>query len=106
MDVLATASVDLLGNLISVIGNVNRRRSELGGVVRLEPRRLVGDHSVSHGVRLVECVSGEGLDDLPELISERLLVPLVQNTLDEVALLLIHDVFALLAHGLDRKSVV
>ena len=44
------------------ISEREQRRHELGRVVRLEPRGLVGQDRVRHRVRLVEAVAAEGLD--------------------------------------------
>ncbi len=52
----------------------------LDGVVRLQPGRLVGDEAVAVGVGLVEGVVGERLDDVEQLLAERLVVALLRRT--------------------------
>ena len=62
--------------VLVVLDRGQQRRHVLDRVVRLEPRRLVGDEPVAVGVRLVERVVGEGLDDVEELRAELLAVAL------------------------------
>ena len=45
-----------------------RRRHEVHRVVGLHPRGLVGEEGVDDGVRLVEPVAAERVDQLPELL--------------------------------------
>src|SRR3546814_4114458 len=63
-------------------------RSQHGGhvlrrVVRLQVGGLVGDGAVTDGVRLVEGVAGERLDQVEEVVPEFLLVPLLQQARSE-----------------------
>ena len=76
----------------AALGQVDRRlvlvvlhrgqqgRHVLDRVVRLEPGRLVGHQAVAVGVRLVEGVVGEGLDDVEELRAQLLAVALRRRT--------------------------
>ena len=56
--------VELVG-----VAEVERHRGgeELDRIVRLQPRRLVGDQRVGGGVALVEAVAGELVDQLEDL---------------------------------------
>ena len=45
----------------------HRRRVEFGPVMRLQPGRVIGDERVSGGVRLVEAVAGELVDQVEQL---------------------------------------
>ena len=62
--------------VLVVLDRGQQRRHVLDRVVRLEPGRLVGHQPVAVGVRLVERVVGERLDDVEELRAELLAVAL------------------------------
>jgi len=53
-------------------------------MVRLQPRRLVGDQAVPVGMGLVEGVVGERLDDVEQLLAQCLAVTLRGTTGDEL----------------------
>ena len=84
---------------------------ELCRIVRLQVARLIGDPCIAHGMGLVERVGRKLLpvspDLLDELLGDLLILPLVdaelwivETSLDELRLQLVHDVHELLAHGL------
>ena len=71
----ALAEVD--GGLVLVVLDRGEQAGQvLDRVVGLQPGRLVGDEAVAVGVRLVEGVVGEGLDDVEEGGAELLAVAL------------------------------
>ena len=99
LDPEVTALVDVAHYFVGVPHFAGEQgRHELVRVVRLQVGRLVGDERVGRGVRLVEPVAGELLDQLEELL--RLLLrdlPLLR-ALDELGAELDHLLRLLLAH--------
>ncbi len=80
-----------------------QRGHELGRVVRLEIGRLVGDQSVGGGMRLVEAIAAEELDQLEDLRRPGWIQPALDGPLDELLLARRDDVHLLLRDGLDRR---
>ena len=82
------AVVDVLDEVLLALGAVHLRREqgghELGRVVRLEVGRLEGDEGVRRGVRLVEPVAAEELDQVEDLLGLRLLQAPADAPLDEL----------------------
>ena len=87
---------------------------ELGGEVRLQVARLVGDPRVADGMRLVERIRRKRLPVFPDLVDQRtrrlLVLPLVdaeilvlQAALLELREQLLHEVEVLLAHRLAER---
>ena len=87
-----------------VVGIADLRRQqrghELRGVVRLEPRRLVGEHGVRDRVRLVEPVAAEGLDLRGDVLDRAAVVSQCHRALHEAAELVLDQLFVFLAHRL------
>ncbi len=81
-------------------GEHEHGRHVLGGVVRLEVRRLVGDRGVADSVRLVEGVAGEGLDEVEDGLGVLVRVALLARAADEPLPLGAHLLGDLLAHRL------
>ena len=75
-----------------------QRGHELDVVVGLEERSPVGHQGVADAVSFVECVTGEGLDELPHLGRQRPVEPLPFGALDKSRLLLLHQRGDLLPH--------
>lgn len=77
---------------------------EFLGIMRLQPRRLIGEQGVSGGVRLVEAVSGELVDQVEQLVglAGRDLVDR-KAALDEPGALRVHLSLDLLAHRAAQK---
>src|SRR5438105_2313233 len=71
LDVELTRLVDELHDAVRVADRRRQqRRHEVGGMVRLKPRRLIRQNRVSDRVRLVEAVAAEGLDLPGELLDD------------------------------------
>ena len=66
--------------------------------MRLQPRGLVADQRVGRGVRLVEAVTGELVDQVEDLVGEGLLDLARARALHEAVALLAHRGLVLLAH--------
>ena len=81
-------------------GRDQHRRHELDRVVRLQVRRAVRDHPVGEGVRLVEGVARERLDQVEQLLGEALVVAVARGAGDEALALGQHHLGDLLPHRL------
>jgi len=93
--------VDELHHRVGVAdGRRQDGRHEIGGEVRLEPRRVEGDDRVRDRVRLVEAVAAEGLDLPRELLDDAPVVAARDGLLDELAQLRLDELRVLLAHRL------
>ncbi len=91
---------DVLRELVRVGDLVRQVRGhELGGEVRLEEGCLVGEHGIGGRVGLVESVSGEGHEELEDLVRLFRGVSLGHRPFDEGLLLLRHLLGFLLSHG-------
>ena len=93
--------VDVLYDQIGVADfRRQQRRHVLRGIVRLEPRRLVGKDRVGDGVGLVEAVAAERLDLRGDLFDRLLGVTARDSPLHEVAQLLLNQLLDLFPHRL------
>ena len=100
-DAEAVAFRDRLRDAVGVaVRGLQHGRHVLGRVVRLQVGGLVGDRAVADGVRLVERVPGERLDEVEELVPEVLVVALLAHAGEEALALLDHDRGDLLTHRL------
>ncbi len=106
-DAHGAALSQILGRRVLVVLDRGEEGGEVGHrVMGLEPRRLVADEPVAVGVRLVEGVVGERLDDVEELLAQVLAVAGVLTALLELGPLEGHDAAVLLACGLaDRVGL-
>ena len=95
-------AVDLLLVGAELVGQVevavHHRGHELDRVVGLEPGGLVADHGVGGGVRLVEAVVGELVEQVPDLVGLGAADAVGLGALDEQRLLRVHLGLDLLAH--------
>ena len=81
LDAHGPALGEVDGGLVLVVLDRGQQGGHvLDGVVRLQPCRLVRHEAVAVGVRLVERVVGEGLDDVEELRPQLLAVALGRRT--------------------------
>jgi hypothetical protein len=93
----------LVNELVDLVGVVHVRGQhgghEGGGVMGLQPGRLVGDQRIGGRVRLVEAVTGEGLHLVEDEVGQVLLDAARHRALDEDDALLGHLGRLFLAHG-------
>ena len=95
--------VDVLHDAVGVADfRREQRRHVLGGIVDLEPRRLVRQDRIRYGVRLVEPVAAERLDLCGDFFDGLLIVPARDGALHEVAQLFLDQLLDLLAHRLPQ----
>ena len=80
-----------------------RRREEVDRVVRLQIRRLVGQQRVGHGVRLVEPVPAERLDQTAELLRFLLGDAVLDRLANELLDVGEHDLHVFLADPLAQQ---
>ena len=78
------------------------RRHILGRVVGFEPGSLVGKQTIQRCVRAVERVASEGQDQFPQLRGDLLADTLLATAFLEADFVLAHQLFVLLADGLDH----
>ena len=110
-DAALFAGLDVEAHLVGIAGHaVHQRRHELHRVMQFQPGRLHGDEGVGGGVGLVEGVAGEG-GHFVEYVLGHLLgnavahragndhLAVLHQAVDEVFLLLGHDVVLFLGHG-------
>src|ERR1051326_2939718 len=81
----------------------HQRGHEVPWVVHLQPRRLVRDERVRHGVRLVEAVARERLDVVEDLVGLLLVVAMCQRAGHELLALRDHQRQDLLPHRLAQQ---
>ena len=74
------------------------RREPLHRIISLQIRGLIRDQGVAIGVRLVERVSGERLEEVPHAFGRGFGVAIGEHRLDELRALASHHLFFLLAH--------
>ena len=89
----------ILRETIGVLCIEDHHRDEKGGgMMNAQPRRLIGDHRIGGGVRLVEAVACKGVDLFKDLAGDALLHTAFGTTLEESFSLPAHLDRVLLAH--------